>query len=49
MNPESNAVSWFEIPVLEMERAIKFYVKVGFEFMEMDEETGEIVFMEREL
>ncbi len=31
------------------ERAIQFYLRVGFNFMETGEDTGEIVFMEREL
>jgi putative acetyltransferase len=33
---------------LQQERAIQFYLRVGFEFMDT-EETGEIVFMERVL
>jgi uncharacterized protein len=28
INPKHNVVGWFEIPVLNMERAIKFYEKV---------------------
>ncbi len=27
-NPQSNAVGWFEIPVMDMERAMKFYETV---------------------
>ncbi|MCB9134172.1 MAG: GNAT family N-acetyltransferase [Anaerolineales bacterium] len=34
---------------LQQERAVQFYMQVGFTFMEMEEETGEIVFMERAL
>ena len=33
----------------QQERAIQFYLRVGFEFMETEEETGDIVFMERML
>lgn len=28
MEPKNNAVGWFEVPVNDMERAIKFYEKV---------------------
>lgn len=31
------------------ERAIQFYQRVGFEFMEMEDDMGELVFMERAL
>jgi len=33
----------------QQERAIQFYVRVGFELIETEDETGEIVFMEMEL
>ena len=34
---------------VHQERAIQFYLRVGFELIETDEETGDIVFMERML
>ncbi len=28
MNPKNNAVGWFEVPVADMDRAVRFYEKV---------------------
>jgi predicted enzyme related to lactoylglutathione lyase len=39
--PKNNVVGWFEIPVLDMDRAIKFYETV-FEFKMHREKVGEL-------
>lgn len=38
MKPNKNVVGWFEIPVVDMDRAVKFYETVfGFKLMRHDE------------
>jgi uncharacterized protein len=37
MKPKHNIVGWFDIPVVDMARAMKFYKQVfGFEFQKME-------------
>jgi len=39
-NPKNNVAGWFEIPVLDMDRAVKFYETV-FDFKLQREKMGE--------
>jgi predicted enzyme related to lactoylglutathione lyase len=44
---KTNPVGWFEIPVLNMDRAVRFYESVGFLAVVLDTEGNRIALHSR--